>query len=149
MREFLRRIAALPEAAETIEAIGGTEDGRPKIELGEDEKQKGVYTLKFHVKNFGQTDLKFAAKSVFMTETLSSDKLSVAEKPDYFDDIPAKWKVGGVDKTEGEEFTVAAGASVAVEVTLTLSDAEKAHLKNTFKNGMFIEGFLSLVSATD
>lgn len=132
----------------TVESETGTEDGRPKIELGEDEKQKGVYTLKFHVKNFGQSDLKFAAKSVFMTETLSSDKLSVAEKPDYFDDIPAKWKVGGVDKAEGEEFTVAAGTSTAVEVTLTLSEAEKAHLKSTFKNGMFIEGFLSLVSAT-
>ena len=34
-------------------------------------------------------------------------------RPFRFDDIPANWKVGGVDKAEGEEFTVAAGTSAA------------------------------------
>lgn len=130
------------------ENVNDTEEGRPKIELGSDEKGKGVYTLKFHVKNFGNKDLAFAAKSLLMTETLSSDGLSVAEKPTYLTDIPAKWKVNGVDKAEGETFTVAQGASAAIEVTLTLSDAEKKYIKNTFKNGMFVEGFLTLESQT-
>ena len=131
------------------ENVNDTEDGRPKIELGEDEKGVGVYTLKFHVKNFGDKDLAFSTKSLFMTETISSDGLSVAEKPTYLTDIPAQWKVNNVSVAEGAQFTVASGADVALEVTLTLSDAEKAYLKNTFKNGMFVEGFLTLDSATE
>lgn len=130
------------------ENVNDTEDGRPKIELGEDEKGVGVYTLKFHVKNFGGKELAFAAKSLLMTETLSSDGLSVAEKPAYLTDIPAQWKVNGIAKAEGETFTVATGASADIEVTLTLSDAEKKYIKNTFKNGMFVEGFLTLESKT-
>lgn len=131
------------------ENVNDTEDGRPKIELGDDRKGAGVYTLKFHVKNFGAKDLTFAAKSLFMTETLSSDGLSVAEKPRYLTDIPAQWKVDGVEKAEGEEFTVAQGASADIEVTLTLSTAEKNYIKNTFKNGMFVEGYLTLDSKTE
>ena len=122
-------------------------DGRPKAELGEDEKKTGVYNIVFYVNNFGTSELKFKTKSIFMTETLSKDGLSVAEKAHLFDS-KGEWKVDGKAVAEGSEITVAANSTQKIEVTLKLSSAEKKYLNDTFKNGMFVEGFLQLESAT-
>ncbi|MGN0812294.1 MAG: leucine-rich repeat protein [Candidatus Coproplasma sp.] len=122
-------------------------DGRPKAELGEDENKTGVYNIVFYVNNFGLSDMKFTTKTIFMTETLSKDGLSVAEKA-YLFDSKGEWKVDGKSVAEGGEITVAGGATSKIEVTLRLSASEKKYLNDTFKNGMFIEGFLQLESAT-
>ena len=128
----------------------GGEDNRPKIELGEDEKKQGNYTLKFYVANFGNTDLKFKAETIFMTETLAANGLSVAEKAYLLNDNPAEWYVNGKKITSGAEFTVAANAGqVPVEVRLSLSAKEKSYIDTSFENGMFVEGFLKLVSQTE
>lgn len=120
-------------------------DGRPKAELGEDESKTGVYNIVFYVNNFGSSELKFKTKTIFMTETLSKDGLSVAEKAHLFDS-KGEWKVDGKTVAEGGEITVAGGTTSKIEVTLKLSDAEKKYLNDTFKNGMFVEGFLQLES---
>ncbi|MGN0807881.1 MAG: leucine-rich repeat protein [Candidatus Coproplasma sp.] len=124
-------------------------DGRPKAELGEDENKTGVYNIVFYVNNFGSTDLKFKTKSIFMTETLSKDGLSVAEKA-YLFDSKGEWTVDGKSVAEGSEITVPAGTSnFKISVTLKLSASEKKYLDDTFKNGMFVEGFLQLESTTE
>ncbi|MDE6558242.1 MAG: leucine-rich repeat protein [Clostridia bacterium] len=130
----------------TVEADGMCEDGRPKAELGEDKNKKGVYTIKFHVKNFGDSPLTFKTKSIFMTETLGADGRSVAEKAYEFKDSTGVWKVNGQSVAEGGSFDVAANGDAAIEVTLTLTKADKDYLDKNFKNGMFVEGFLKLES---
>ncbi|MDE5789129.1 MAG: leucine-rich repeat protein, partial [Clostridia bacterium] len=124
------------------------DDGRPKAELGDDPAKKGEYTIKFYVKNFGTTPLNFKTNSIFMTETLGADGRSVAEKAYLFGD-DATWTVGGYSVAEGGSFTVAAGESKKIEVTLKLTDAEKKYIDGTFKNGMFVEGFLQLKGEED
>ncbi|MDE5728738.1 MAG: leucine-rich repeat protein [Clostridia bacterium] len=84
-----------------------------------------------------------------MTETLSSDGLAVAEKAYILDDNKAVWTLNDAPVNEGEEFEVAAGASAKLTVTLSLSDAEKKYIQTSFKNGMYVEGFLRLISSTD
>lgn len=123
-------------------------DGRPKAELGEDEAKTGVYNIVFYVNNFGSTELKFKTKSIFMTETLSKDGLSVAEKAHLFNS-KGVWTVNDKSVAEGSEITVTAGSTSKIEVTLKLSAEEKKYLDNNFKNGMFVEGFLQLESATE
>lgn len=122
------------------------EDGRPKAELGDDPARKGEYTVKFYVKNFGEDALTFKTNSIFMTETVGADKMSVAEKA-YLLNSNAQWKVGGASVAEGGNFTVKAGEELKIEVTLKLTDAEKKYLNDNFENGMFVEGFLQLLSA--
>ncbi|MDE6075172.1 MAG: S8 family serine peptidase, partial [Clostridia bacterium] len=119
------------------------DDGRPKAELGDDPAKKGEYNIKFYVKNFGTTQLTFKTNSIFMTETLGADGRSVAEKAYLFGD-DATWTVGGNAVAEGGSFTVSAGESKKIEVTLKLTAAEKKYIDDTFKNGMFVEGFLQL-----
>ncbi len=132
------------------------EDNRPKIELGYDENCKGVADAKstfenltFHVTNFGATPLKFKTQAIFMTETLSADGLAVAEQAYILDDNPAVWTLNGAPVEEGAEFEVAPGASAKLTVTLSLSDAEKNYIQTSFANGMYVEGFLKLLSQTD
>lgn len=129
----------------TDEADGMCEDGRPKAELGDDPAKKGVYTVKFHIKNFDTAQtLTFKTNSIFMTETVGKDNMSVAEMAHIFGN-PAEWTVGGNKIAEGNTFTVAPGADVKIEVKLTLSAQDKEYLNKSFKNGMFVEGFLQLL----
>lgn len=125
------------------------EGGRPKAELGEDEEKEGSYTVSFHVKNFGSGDLVFTAKSLFFTETLSSDKLAVAEAAHMLTDVATVWSVDGNPVAEGGEITVSANSVATVTATLTLSQAEKNYIDRSFPNGMYVEGFLKLVSSVD
>lgn len=127
----------------------GAESGRPKVELGEDKDKKGEYTVTFYANNFGGKDLTFTLKSIFMTESIASDGLSVAEKAHLFGDEAAKWTVNGVSKNEGDEITVPANAvDFKISVTLKISAAERNYLDKNFKNGMFIEGYAVLEAKT-
>lgn len=121
-------------------------DGRPKVELGEDEGKKGVYSFNFKVRNFGSDPLTFTPQALFMTEELDSEKVAVAERAHMFGDVNPVFSVGG---SPVEKFTVSAGDDVTLEVTLTLSDAEKKYLDDSFKNGMYVEGFIKLVCETE
>ncbi len=131
----------------TVESEGGAEDNRPKVELGDDKAKTGKYTLKFYVKNTGTAAIQFKSDTIFMTETLASDGLSVAEKAHLFGDNPAEWTVNGSPLAAGASFTVNGGDFAEIVVKLSLSEPEKKYLAN-FTNGMFVEGFLKLISAT-
>ena len=117
-------------------------DGRPKIELGADKDKAGVYTFSFKIKNFGDSPLTFGLDSTFMTESLSSDKLAVAEKAHMLTDEARTYLVDG--KSVSGNITVNGGQTSKITVTLKLSDAEKKYIIQSFKNGMFVEGFVHL-----
>ena len=119
-------------------------DYRPKLELGDDPERTGVYEMRFKVTNFGNTSLKFSTAYECMTETLASDKLAVSEQAYILDDNAAGWKVDG--KKIGSTFTVDPKTTSEISVRIELSDAEKAYIDRSFKNGMYVEGFLKLNS---
>ena len=135
--------------------IGGTQaylwvdnaesDYRPKLELGDDADKTGVYTMSFKVTNFGASALSFTTDQLVMTETLSSDKLTVSEQARMLDKAKTVWKVNG---KEVSQITVGAGDEVTVSVQIALDASEKKYIDQSFENGMYVEGFLKLVSAT-
>ena len=145
------------EASDRLSKIGGKsigdtvyyagKDGRPKIELGEDEDGTGVYTFGFNVKNFGNKTLTFNTDSIVMTEQISSDNIAVAEKAYMLcngeNDIPPVFTVEGSPVTS---VSIPAGEVKTVTVTITLSKSEKDYINSKFKNGMFVEGFIKLIS---
>ncbi len=124
-------------------------DYRPLVNLGDDKEKNGVYEITFKIKNFGTSEFKFEVKPTFMTETLSSDGLAVAEQAYMLDDEPFSWSVSGKGTKNGNFLTIAAGDEAEIRVTLTLSNKEKNYIDTSFKNGMFVEGFIGLVSQTD
>ena len=120
-------------------------DYRPKLELGDDDEKTGVYTMSFNVTNFGSTELKFSTDQIVMTETLSSDKLTVSEQAHMLNKSTTVWTVNG---QKVNEVTVAAGADVSISVSITLDESEKKYIDDSFENGMYVEGFLKLNSKT-
>ncbi len=147
----LKNIFTTKAYLETVEGEnGGTEDNRPKIELYEDEAKNGKYSFTFYLNNFGESPLGFKLVSRFMTETIAADKLAVAEAAYMLDDEEAQFTVTGDGVSESDGIvTVAAGKKAAISVTLTLSAAEKKYLDDNFVNGMYVEGFISLVSQSE
>ncbi len=125
----------------------GAEDNRPKIELGEDQNKVGKYTLKFYINNLKNENMSFVLNSLFMTESVSLDGLAVGEQA-YMLGGNAVWSVNGTEYADGDTVSVGEGVT-EITVKLSLSNQERAYLEKNFENGMFIEGFLQLKSATD
>lgn len=119
-------------------------DNRPKIELGDDAAKKGEYSFAFKVRNFGSSALTFTPSTVLMTETLASDKISVKEQ-NYPLSGASVYTVDGTPVSG--PFTVASGAEATVSVKITLSAEDKKYLDESFKNGMYVEGFVTLKSS--
>ena len=129
-------------------------DYRPKLELGDDEEKTGVYEMQFKLTNFGDKELSFSVNHEAMTETLANDKMTVSEQAHMFEHSTTEWLVNG-DKVDGV-ITAKAGATLDIKVTLTLDKTaidylEAADKKGNvyFENGMYVEGFLQLLSSTD
>ena len=123
----------------------GKEMNTSKLELGDDPSKTGVYTMKFSVKNFGDTDLTYTVGAYVMTEGVSDTKTNdgkttVTEQGYLLDG--ATISVAGA--SEGNAITVGAGKTVDVTVTVKLSDADKKYLDDSFANGMYVEGFITL-----
>ncbi len=122
---------------------------KTKIELGDDPTKSGVYNLTFSVYNFGNSALSYNINALVMTE-------GVSNTPTYKGDTVvteegyilggASVSVNGISggTVDGKKLTVAAGATATVTVTITLSDADKDYLNKSFKNGMYVEGFVTL-----
>ncbi len=124
---------------------------KTKIELGDDPAKTGIYTLTFSVYNFGNTSLSYDISAFAMTE-------GVSETPTYKGDtvvteegymltagVLVESAEGGT--LSGTTLTVEAGKTANVTVKITLSDADKSYLDASFKNGMYVEGFVMLKSS--
>lgn len=125
---------------------------KTKLELGDDPEKQGVYTLKFTVTNFGDATLTYVVGSFVLTEGVSDTKTNsgattVTEEAVSLDDASVViTTTGGNGGVQGNKLTVPAGGSVDVEVTIHLSDANKAYLDQSFANGMYVEGFVTLTA---
>ncbi|MDE7082800.1 MAG: leucine-rich repeat protein [Clostridia bacterium] len=123
-------------------------DGRPKMEIGDDSMrdEKGVYTFSFKVRNFGSDVLNFTPEVLFMTETIASDGISVAEKAHMLDDNAPVFTVDGNNVSK---ISLGVGETKTVTVKLTLSADEMKYIETNFVNGMYVEGFVKLIADGD
>ncbi|MBQ4641001.1 MAG: leucine-rich repeat protein [Oscillospiraceae bacterium] len=121
---------------------------KTKIELGDDKEKTGVYTLNFTVNNIGDKDRTYTVDTYVMTEGVSETKTAhgkttVTEVAHILEGAGVKVTVGG-EKVKNNKVSVAAGGTVDVTVTITLTDENKAYLDESFENGMYVEGFVTL-----
>ncbi len=123
-------------------------DYRPKVELGDDKEKEGVYTVNFKLTNFGSSTLSFKTAQEFMTETLSSDRLTVSEQAHMLSSSTAAWTVTGDGTLSNGVITVEGGKTADVSVTLTLGNVDREYIDASFENGMYVEGFIKLLSNT-
>ncbi len=136
-----------PAYITTYDANGIAMD-KAKLELGDDPDRSGVYEMKFTVNNVGDEAVSYNLGAYVMTEGVSETKTSagkttVTEEAYILEGakIEASSDNGSI---KDMRVTVEAGESADVTVIITLSDEDKAYLDESFKNGMYVEGFITL-----
>ena len=136
--------------------VDGNAMDKTKFELGDDKDMDGVYEMTFDVNNISTSSVVYDIGAIVMTEGVSEtytshDELTVTQDGYLLDG--AKVSVVSVNGSahSGTKVTVGAKASVNVTVKIELNEADKQYLKESFANGMYVEGFLTLdaVSGTD
>ena len=127
---------------------------KSKIELGDDPEKKGVYNLEFSVVNFGQKDITYTLSTKVLTEGVSDTKTSHGNTTiteEAYELKGATLRINSVEggSKSGMKVTVPAGGEAKIVATITLSSADKKYLDDSFANGMYVEGFISLDAAGD
>ncbi len=133
---------------ETYDKDGKLMD-KPKLELGDDPEKTGVYEMSFRVTNFGKKKLSYELGAYVMTEGVSETKTNAGQTTVTEEAYllgGAQFEVTAVngEAHKGEKITVKAGQSVDVTVKITLSDSDKQYLNDSFENGMYVEGYITL-----
>ncbi len=128
------------------------EDGKAmdktKLELKDDPSKTGVYKMSFTVKNFGSNSLSYDLGAYVLTEGVSetltaAGKTTVTENAYVLEGAKLEFTADGAALADSK-LTVAAGKEVKVTATITLSDADKKYLDDSFENGMYVEGYITL-----
>ncbi len=134
----------------TYDANGKAMD-KTKLELKDDPEKKGVYTMSFGVQNFGEKSLSYNLGSLVMTEGVSetltnAGETTVTEAGYILEGAKVEFQVenGSLKK---DKLTVEAGKEAKVTVTITLTEENKKYLDESFENGMYVEGFITLEGA--
>lgn len=135
-------IADLAKATSTEAYLFVQGLSKTKLELGDDPERKGVYTMSIQLKNLAATAASYRVGSIAMTETVSSSDPEYVAEMGYLLSNSAEYSATGGTLADGV-LTVEAGGCATVTVTLTLSAADKSYLNASFKNGMYVEGFLT------
>ena len=139
-----------PAYITTYDKDGNAMD-KAKLELGDDPEKTGVYEMKFAVENFGDKKLSYELGYYVMTEGVSDTKTSagettVTEEARILDGASVVITAVDGEAHKGSKITVPAGETVEVTVTVTLGEQDKAYLNESFENGMYVEGFLTLTA---
>lgn len=128
----------------TVLDAEGKERDKTKIELFDDKKKTGEYVLNFVVNNISGKTEYYTPKTYVMTETLASDNKTVAEKAHMLDDSDITYYVNGT--AHSGKIEVPANAKLSVKIVIKLSATAKQYIETCFANGMYVEGFVSLVA---
>ena len=146
-------LANVVDAASTKAVILTYKNGelmdKSKVELGDDPKKNGIYELNFKVYNFGNTALSYDLSTIVMTEGVSETKTNqgdttVTEDGYILEGANVSINEVANGSVSGNRVTVGAGQTASVKLTITLTDANKKYLDDSFKNGMYVEGFVTL-----
>ncbi len=150
----LTKSAATDAYILTYDRLDGSVMDKSKIELGDDASKTGVYTLKFGVQNFGPSTLSYNLSTSVLTEGVSDTKTShgettVTETAYELKGARISYSVTSGGSISGNKITVAPGSTVSVEIKITLTEENKKYLNDSFKNGMYVEGYVMLDAEGD
>ena len=117
---------------------------KTKLSLGHDPEKTGEYQLTFHLVNTSASTLSYTLSVITMTEGVSSDGKTVAEQA-YMLSPSVSYAVEN-GTLRGNVVTVSGYGDVTITATVKLSTADRQYLDEKFKNGMYVEGFVTLTA---
>ncbi len=135
-------IADIAKATSTLAYLYVDGMGKTKLELGDDPRREGVYTMKVNLKNISDQAVSYRLGNITMTESISTSEPEYVAEMAYLLSNAAEYTVENGTYAD-DVVTVAAGQTATITVKLTLSSADKAYINTNFANGMFVEGYLT------
>lgn len=134
-------IAAATSTKAYLTAVGG---GRPKVELGDDANKTGEYTIKFEVHNLSDKPLTYAVGGYVQTDAKEVTKKLGDKDVEQVTELPYKLST----QIAAQEITVPASGTVTVTVPVSLNQPDRDYM-DSFANGTYIEGFVTLTPESD
>lgn len=119
-------------AAHAYLSVNGTEDSRPKIELGYDVTRNGSYTMNFNITNISDSPMTYSVDAIVQTDY-------VEDGIDTLSPYPLEYTISG-----DTYITVAAGETRAVSVNVELASDSLEYMHANYPNGGFVEGYIVL-----
>ena len=114
-----------------------------KLELKDDPEKTGAYNMAFTVHNLSKEALTYHMKAVLLVpDTDTVDTQYGKRNVMLANDVHLR-------EVDLGQVTVPAAGNTKVEKMVTLTDAEKAQLSETFQNGTYVEGFIILTDAEE
>ncbi len=121
---------------------------RPKLSLGDNLESKfgtidfSISTFNFHIKNISDAPQTYTLSADIFVDNFSEDDDQLAWNTKRAD-ATMKFKSG---LSEISEITVGAGEDVVINLDMNLTAEQRQYIKETFKNGTFVEGYVHLES---
>ena len=125
---------------------------KPKLELGDDPSKTGVYEMSFTIHNFGTAALAYDVGAYVLTEGVSDTKTNAGETTVTEEAYALAGAIeiisvsGGT--VSGKNVSVSGNSEAKVTVKITLTDADKKYLDESFANGMYVEGYITLTATS-
>lgn len=134
-------IAAATSTKAYLTAVGG---GRPQVELGDDANKMGEYTIKFEIHNLSDKPLTYAIGGYVQTDAKEVTKKLGDKDVEQVTELPYKLST----QIAAQEITVPASGTVTVTVPVSLNQPDRDYM-DSFVNGTYIEGFVTLTPRSD
>ena len=126
----------------------GNQMDTTKLELGDDPKKTGVYEMTFEVKNIGDKKLTYTIGGYVLTEGVSDTRTAAGETTvtEEAYQLAAEVEIVSVDggKLSGKKLTLEGGKSAKVTVKVALTEEDRKYMNESFENGMYVEGYITL-----
>lgn len=123
---------------------------KPKLELGDDPNKTGVYEMSFSIHNFGSSALSYDLGAYILTEGVSDTKTNAGETTVTEEAVALSGSMEIISVSGGSQsgnnITVDSGKEAKVTVKVTLTDEDKTYLNDSFANGMYVEGYVTLTA---
>ena len=129
--------AAAALAAEAYLSVKG--EDKPKAELGDDPAKTGVYNFVFDIHNISDETQAYELDFTLLTEEIMDDYVEFG-MPEFMAGFERE--LTGEILFSRDTVEVAPNAHERVEVTVKLSDADKAWMDKHYENGIYVEGFV-------
>ena len=129
--------AAAAVTAEAYLSVPGKD--RPKAELGDDPAKTGVYKFAFDIRNLSDEEQSYELDFSLLTEAVGTD-YSAYGMPVFMAGYDREL-TGEVIFSE-DAVHVAPKGYARVEVTVKLSEEDKAWMDANYANGIYVEGFV-------
>lgn len=118
----------------------------PKAELGDDPAESGEYTFVFTAHNDTNLEQTYRLRASVLTETAQDGRILQKARRVEASTVFAGVTVTPTPQSGATLVTVPAGGESSIRVTIRLSDGERKTLRETFENGIYIEGYVYLDS---